>query len=387
MSNQYFMEFSWTKEQQELYNNILLFSKTELNNNIGQREKEHFFPLNEWKLCGKMGLLGLSVPDSYGGIGLNTLTTARVLEAFGYGCQDTGLVFSASAHLFACLMPIVEYGQHKLKQEILPKLSSGEWIGANAITESESGSDVFSMRTKATQQGDYYVLSGTKTYVTNGPVADIFLIYATTNPAYGHMGITGFVVDKQTKGLTVGKAFEKMGLTTSPICPIYLDDCRVPSENIIGSEGQGAEIFKKSMQWERSCLFAGYIGAMQRQLDLVVNYAKERKQFRKPIGKNQAISHRIANMKLRLESARLLLYRACWLMDQGKDAVLEVSMAKLAISEAAIDSGLDAIQIFGGNGFMTENHIERELRNAIPSTIFSGTSEIQRDLIANKLGL
>lgn len=381
------MEFSWTKEQQELYNNILLFSKTELNNNIGQREKEHFFPLNEWKLCGKMGLLGLSVPDSYGGIGLNTLTTARVLEAFGYGCQDTGLVFSASAHLFACLMPIVEYGQHKLKQEILPKLSSGEWIGANAITESESGSDVFSMRTKATQQGDYYVLSGTKTYVTNGPVADIFLIYATTNPAYGHMGITGFVVDKQTKGLTVGKAFEKMGLTTSPICPIYLDDCRVPSENIIGSEGQGAEIFKKSMQWERSCLFAGYIGAMQRQLDLVVNYAKERKQFRKPIGKNQAISHRIANMKLRLESARLLLYRACWLMDQGKDAVLEVSMAKLAISEAAIDSGLDAIQIFGGNGFMTENHIERELRNAIPSTIFSGTSEIQRDLIANKLGL
>lgn len=387
MSNQYFMEFSWTKEQQELYNNILLFSKTELNNNIGQREKEHFFPLNEWKLCGKMGLLGLSVPDSYGGIGLNTLTTARVLEAFGYGCQDTGLVFSASAHLFACLMPIVEYGQHKLKQEILPKLSSGEWIGANAITESESGSDVFSMRTKATQQGDYYVLSGTKTYVTNGPVADIFLIYATTNPAYGHMGITGFVVDKQTKGLTVGKAFEKMGLTTSPICPIYLDDCRVPSENIIGSEGQGAEIFKKSMQWERSCLFAGYIGAMQRQLDLVVNYAKERKQFRKPIGKNQAISHRIANMKLRLESARLLLYQACWLMDQGKDAVLEVSMAKLAISEAAIDSGLDAIQIFGGNGFMTENHIERELRNAIPSTIFSGTSEIQRDLIANKLGL
>lgn len=382
------MDFSWTLEQEDLYKKIYSFARTQLNNSLLEREKEHRFPRDEWNLCGNYGLTGLCVPEQYGGIGLDAVTTARAVEAFGRGCEDAGLVFSVSAHLFACVMPILENSNEELKQTVLPKLSTGEWVGANAITESESGSDVFAMSTKAVRDGDYYLLSGVKTYVTNGPEADILLVYATTNPSHGHLGISGFVVEKNAPGLSIGKPFSKMGLTTSPISPIYLEECRVPVRNLVGAEGEGAKIFRNSMQWERACLFAGYVGMMHRQLDQAIEYAQERRQFRKPIGKNQAISHRIVDMKLRLEAARLLLYQACWAMDQAKeDVITEVSLAKLAISEAAIKSSLDIIQIYGGNGFMTELSIERYLRDSIPSTIFSGTSEIQRDLIAKRLGL
>ncbi len=381
------MEFSWTNEQEEFYTQALSFARTKLNNNLLERETSHQFPMEEWHLCGDFGLLGLCVPEEYGGAGLSALTTSHVIEAFGRGCQDGGLVFSTSAHLFACVMPILEHANKEIKKEIVPLLASGKWIGANAITETEAGSDVFALKTKAERQGDEFILTGSKSYVTNGPVADVFVVYATTNPAHGHMGVSGFIVKKDTPGLVIGKPFSKMGLVSSPICQIYLDECRVPIKYKLGTEGQGGAIFKESMLWERACLFAGYVGLMERQLEQAIDYAKDRRQFRKPIGKNQAISHRIVNMKLRLESAKLLLYRACWLMDQGKDAVLDISMAKIAISEAAIQSGLDLIQIYGGNGFMTENQIERGLRDAIPSTIFSGTSEIQRDLIAIRLGL
>jgi len=381
------MDFSWTKDQEDLYNKILSFSRKQLNESLYEREQQHRFPAAEWLMCGEFGLLGLPVPEEYGGIGLDCLTTALAVEAFGRGCEDGGLVFSASAHLFACVMPIYEYATEEVKKEILPKLCTGKFIGANAITEAEAGSDVFALKSQAVRDGDDYIISGSKTYVTNGPVADIILFYAYTNPKHGHMGVSGFIVEKDRAGLTIGKAFEKMGLTTSPISPIYLDECRVPAKNLLGQEGDGAKIFRESMRWERACLFAGYLGAMERQLDKAVEYAKERRQFRKPIGKNQAISHRIADMKLKMESARMLLYRACWLIDQGKDATLEIALSKLAISESAISSGLDLIQIFGGNGFMKENGIERALRDAIPSTIFSGTSEIQRDLIASRLGL
>lgn len=381
------MEFGWTKEQEELYNKILLFSSKELNHSLFEREQSHQFPLNEWLKCGEFGLTGLSIPEQYGGIGLNTLTTAYSMEAFGRGCLDTGLVFSVAAHLFACLMPILEYANSEVKEQILPNLACGKLIGANAITEAEAGSDVFALKTTIKKQNDHYLVSGVKTYVTNGPIANIFVVYGTTNPSYGHMGITGLIIERDRPGITIGKPFSKMGLTTSPICPIYFDDCLVPINNRLGEEGEGATIFKRSMVWERACLFAGYVGAMHRQLEQTISYAKERKQFRKPISKNQAISHKIVDMKFRLEVARLLLYHACWLVDQDKDPVLEVALSKLAISEAAIQSSLDAIQIFGGNGFMAENGIERDLRNSIPATIFSGTSQIQRELIAMELGL
>jgi alkylation response protein AidB-like acyl-CoA dehydrogenase len=381
------MDFRWTKIQDELYDRVLGLTKEKLNSSTKKREFDYSFNSETWHLFRELGIPGLCIPERYGGMNLDVLTTARVIEALGRGCEDMGMVFSVLAHLFACVMPIFEHGTELLKQEMLPKLCSGEWKGANAITEKEAGSDVFALKTKAVRDGDSYVLKGSKNYVTNGPIADAIVIYASTNPAHGYLGVTAFVVKKNTPGLTIRKPFSKMGLNSTPASAIYLEDCRVPESNRLGNEGQGARIFQSSMQWERACLFAAYVGMMDRQLQQAIAYARSRRQFGKAICKNQAISHRIANMKLRLESARLLLYRACWLFDQGKNSVLDVSMSKLAISEAAITSSLDAIQIHGGIGFMTEFGIEQELRDAIPSTIFSGTSEMQRDLIARELGL
>jgi alkylation response protein AidB-like acyl-CoA dehydrogenase len=381
------MEFRWTETQEEFYRSVLEFAQNSLNSSVKERDKMHTFGREEWASCGKQGLLGMSSPEQYGGIGSDALTAARVMEALGRGCEDRGLVFSIAAHLFACVMPIAEHGSEELKEKFLPRLCSGAWIGANAITESEAGSDVYALKTKALRVDDSYVLSGTKIYVTNGPAADVFLVYATTNPAYGYLGVSAFIVERDTPGLIIGEPFRKMGLKTSPTSSIYLEECRIQASNRLGAEGKGGQIFNSSMKWERSCLFALYAGMMERQLDQCIAFARERRQFGKAIGKNQAISHRIANMKLRLEGARMLLYRACWLLDQGEDALLDVAMAKLAISEAAIHSSLDAIQIHGGVGYDEEAGISRALRDAIPSTIFSGTSEIQRDIVATEVGL
>lgn len=379
------MDFSWTKEQTEIYGRTLQFAREKLN--IEATQQAQTWNKAQWHLCGEIGLLGLCVPMRYQGSGFDALTTACAIEAFGRGCEDMGLVFSVAAHLLACAMPIAEYGSAFLKETLLPNLCSGEQIAANAITETDAGSDIFALKTHAVRDGESYILSGTKSYVSNGPVADILVAYASTNPAHGYLGITAFIVEKHSPGLTLGEPFRKMGLTSTPACQVSFNECHVPTTNRLGDEGQGAHIFKRSMQWERSCLFASYLGMMERQLEQATAYAKERRQFGKPIGKNQAITHRVANMKVRLEAARLLLYRACWLLDQGDDATLAISLAKLAISEAAVQGGLDAIQIHGSLGFDCDFGIERMLRDAIPSTIFSGTSEMQRDIIAHELGL
>ncbi|HEX2909578.1 MAG TPA: acyl-CoA dehydrogenase family protein [Chloroflexia bacterium] len=378
------MDFSWTEAQEALYKQILDFARDTLNR-TGQ---EHtLFSKDHWSLTGREGLPGLSIPPEYGGRGFKSLDTAHLVEAFGRGCHDMGLVFSVAAHLFACAMPIVEFGSPEIKARVLPNLAQAEWVGANAITEPEAGSDVFALKTTAVRDGSDYLLSGVKSYVTNGPIADLFVVYATTNPANGYLGISGFIVEKDRPGLRLGQQISKMGVTSTPACPVYLEECRVPATNRLGAEGQGALIFKSSMQWERACLFAAYLGMLDRQLEQTVAYARTRRQFGKSIGKNQAISHRVADMKLRLEAARLLLYRACWLFDQGKFSILDISLAKLAVSEAAVQSSLDAIQIHGSTGFNTEAGLERMLRDAIPSRIFSGTSEMQRDIIARELGL
>jgi alkylation response protein AidB-like acyl-CoA dehydrogenase len=379
------MDFSWTQEQDQAYDRILSLVQNKLA--AGTTDPHQFWTRAQWFLCGELKLLGLSVPTCYGGCGYDALTTARMLEAFGCGCEDMGLVFSASAHLFACAMPIVEYGNEAIKDNLLSVLCSGIKIGANAITEEDAGSDIFNLKTHASLDGDFYVLEGQKSYVSNGPVADLFVVYAVTNPAHGYLGISAFVVEKDTPGLMIGEPFRKIGLTSTPACQISFDACRIPIANRIGKEGQGSQIFKRSMQWERSCLFAAYLGQMERQLERTITYAKERHQFGKPLGKHQAIAHSIANMKLRLEAARLLLYHACWRFDQGQDALLDISLAKLAVSEAAVMGGLDAIHIHGSTGINCEHGIEQMLRDAIPSTIFSGTSEMQRDIIANELGL
>jgi len=382
------LEFSWSQDQLDLYKRTTAFARSHRNRPVGCASNGSF-PRDVWDACGEFGLLGLSVPTEYGGMGLSALTTAGVQEAFGLGCLDAGLMFSASAHLFACIMPIVEHGSAELKQRILPRLARGSLIAGNAMTESEAGSDISAIATRAVRDGDSYILTGTKNYVTNGPIADVFVTYATLNPEHGFMGVAAFLVERgaDSTGVVVGKPFEKMGLGSSPISTVYFDSCRVPAANMLGAEGQGSSIFQSSMHWERTCLFAGFLGAMERQIADVTDFARRRIQGRRPIGKHQAIAHRIADMRLRHDAAQMLLYRACWLMDSGADASLAVALAKLAISESAIDVGLGSIQIHGGMGYAVESGIEVALRDAVPLTIFSGTSEIQRNIIAAKLGL
>jgi len=376
------MDFAWSDQQIHLFDAALTFAAS-LPSTISNSEE---FRAGFGEL-GEFGALGLCVDERFGGMGLDSLTTARTVEALGQGCPELGLLFSAAAHLFACVVPIVEHGSEALAARVAPRLCSGEWIGANAITEAEAGSDIGRLRTRATRDGDAYVLDGVKSYVTNGPAADLFMVYATVNPEHGFMGVTGFVVERDRPGLRVGEPFETMGLEASPISSLYLDGCRIPVANRVGDEGSGSTIFSESMHYERSCLLAAWLGSMERTLARAIEHARERKQFRRPIGKFQAISHKIVDMKLRLEAARMLLYKACWARDRGDKATIDVALAKLAISEAAIASAVDAIQIFGGAGYIKELGIERVLRDSIPTTIFSGTSEVQRDLVAKNLGL
>jgi alkylation response protein AidB-like acyl-CoA dehydrogenase len=380
------MQFEWTDTQDELYRTVKDFARAELNCELQERRRTHALCERAWRACGRMGLLGLSVPKSCGGGGFDSLTTARVMEAFGEGCEDMGLLFSAAAHLNACAMPIAEHADEDLKRRLLPGLCDGSLIGANAISEANAGSDLAALKTRAVRDGEAYVISGEKSFVTNGAVADVFTVYAITDPSAGYLGISAFVVERSERSVA-GKPFEKFGLTTAQTGPVLFDECRVPVGNLLGAEGQGLRIFNSSMAWERTCLFAGYLGQMQRQLDTTVEYATGRKQFGKPIARNQAVSHRIVDMKVRLEAARMLLYRACWAVDRGMPADLYISIAKLAISEAAVTSALDSIRVHGGLGVTMESGVPQALADSVPCTIFSGTSDLQRNIIARELGL
>jgi alkylation response protein AidB-like acyl-CoA dehydrogenase len=310
-----------------------------------------------------------------------------VMEGLGYGTGDQGLLFSINAHLWTTTMPISLFGTEEQRQRYLPRLSNGEWIGANAASEPEAGSDVFAMRTRVERKGDRYVLNGTKTFVTNAQVADVFSVYATLDPALGPMGITAFLVERNTPGVLISKKLEKMGLRTSPMAEVTFDNCEVPVSNRLGREGRGLAVFESSMEWERGCILANYLGLMKRQLERSVNHAQTRKQFGKSIGKFQSVANLIVDMKVRLDTCRPLVYRIGWLKERDLPAMLESAVAKLYVSEALVANCQDAIQIFGGYGYMVEQGIERELRDAIASKLYSGTSEIQRNLIAKGLGL
>jgi clorobiocin biosynthesis protein CloN3 len=235
--------------------------------------------------------------------------------------------------------------------------------------------------------GEDYVLDGEKSFASNAPVADVLVTYAVTDPEAGYFGVSAFAVPADLPGIELGAPLAKMGLDGCLAGRVRFSGCRVPASHRLGDEGQGSAIFQHSMDWERAVLGALYLGVMRRQLDQCVGHAQSRRQFGSAIGRFQAVSHRIVTMRQRLEGARLLLYRACWLLDHGRDRTGAVALAKLAVSEAAVANGLDAIQVFGGRGYLSEDGIERQLRDAIPATVFSGTSEIQRELVAREEGL
>ena len=381
------MDFSWDKDHLALKKSVIDFAHKELNNGIIKQNHTSDFPRDKWKKCASFGIQGLPMPEEFGGDGLDVLTTILMMEGLGYGCKDNGLIFGINAQIWSVQLPILRFGSEVQKKTYLPKLVSGDLIGAHGMTEPGSGSDSFSLSTRAEKKGDRYVLNGSKTFISNAPVADLFLIFATVNKSRGFWGITAFLIEKGTPGLIVGKPIEKMGLKSSPMGEVFLEDCSVSTEHRLGREGNGAAIFRHSMGWERSCILASCVGTMQRQVDVCIEYAKTRQQFGKQIGKLPSVANRIIDMKIRLETARLLLYKAGWLQTQGQEAGQEIAMAKLYLSECFIQSSLDAIQIHGGYGYTTEYGIEGDLRDSVASRIYSGTSEIQREIIARSMGL
>lgn len=382
------MDFSLTDDQKVLRDAIIGFARSELNEGIRERDRESRFPHDLWRKCGEMGLQGLPVPEEYGGAGQDPLSTAVALEALGYACEDGGLVFALCAHLLACVVPIWMHGTEEQKRRRLPGLCNGSIIAVNAMTEPGSGSDAFAMSTRAERDADGFRINGTKTFSSNGPVADLAVVYAVTDPSAPHFGrSTAFLVDKGTPGFHVGQTFEKMGLRTSSISELVFDDVHVPMDAVLGGVGAGATLFSQSMEWERVCIAATHIGTMQRLLEKAIHQARTRKAFGQPIAKFQAVSHSIVDMKVRLETARLLTYKAAWCLGRARDVAIDASMTKLFVSESLIQNALDTVRVFGGYGFMTEYDVERALRDAVGSTLYSGTSEIQRNIIASWLGL
>ncbi|MFF5246041.1 acyl-CoA dehydrogenase family protein [Streptosporangium sp. NPDC000095] len=346
------------------------------------------FTRERWRAVAELGATGLCLPGEHGGGGLGALDTALCLEALSEGCGDTGLAFAVSAHLLACCVAIRDNAGEEVRAELLPGLASGELIAANAMTEDEAGSDVSRLATTAQRDGDHYVLDGVKSFASNAPMADVLVTYAVTDPALGFLGISAFAVPRDLPGVRVGEPMAKMGLDSCPAGRVEFSGCRVPARFRLGPEGGGSTVFQGSMAWERACLPAVYLGMMEEQLRRAVEHARARRQFGRALGDFQAVSHRLVTMKQRLEGARLLLYRACWALDEkDPDAATAAALSKIAVSEAAVASSLDAIQIFGATGYLGAAGVERQLRDAVPSTIFSGTTEIQRELVARGLGL
>jgi alkylation response protein AidB-like acyl-CoA dehydrogenase len=374
-------------EQRSLKQSVAEFARKELNADLDHRDHDASFPREAWVKCAQLGLLGLPVPSAHGGVDASATTIAAALDGLGYGCADNGLIFSLGAQMWACELPIVHFGTEEQKRRYLPPMCDGSLIAAHAMSEPESGSDAFSLKTTATATGDGWLLNGSKTFATNAPESDVFIVFATTDRRLGFAGLCAFVVERETPGLTVGRPFSKMGLRTSHLSELFFSDCLVPADSLLGKAGAGIVIFNTSMLWERSLILAPAVGTMRRQLERCLAYGRERVQFRQPIGEFQAISHRLADMKLRLETAHLMLYRMAALLDDGSATDLDAALTKLHLSECFVQSSLDALQIHGGYGYVTESGIERDVRDALAGKIYSGTSEMQRNLIATHLGM
>ncbi|HFD2078664.1 acyl-CoA dehydrogenase family protein [Serratia marcescens] len=384
---EFVMDFNLSSEQQALSESAQRFAREVLDQDAHARLSRQVLSLDLWRQAAAYGFTRAPVTTAFGGLGMNALDTALMIEALGKGSRDIGMSFSLCAHLCACVIPLSRFGSEALKARYLEALAAGKLIAANAATEPDAGSDIYAMKSTAQPCEGGYRLNGNKIFITNAPIADIFIVYAKTHPEHGFMGVSAFVLEKGMPGLNVGAVSPKDCLSNCPWSELTFNDVFIPEAQRLGMPGAGGAIFHDSMIWEKGCLSALFIGAMERVFDSALDYAKQRRQFGKAIGQFQSVSNRIIDMKLRLEQCRLMLYRACWKHDRGQDAEIDIAMSKLLISEYAVQSALDAIQIFGGAGMDQELGLVRHLLNVIPSRIFSGTNEIQKEIVARKLGL
>lgn len=352
---------------------------------LQERDRLGLFSRDLWGMLCRRGLHMLPAPETLGGQGHGAADLAAALEALGEHCEDTGLVFALAAHLCACMHPLIQHGSAAQKQDWLPRIAQGGLLGAHAITEDQAGSDVSAMQTVAVRHGDGYRIDGLKRYITNAPVCDFIVVHARTHHSGSFLDFSTFILDRKTPGVHIDtQAHEKVGLRTTAMGDIRFEAVQVGEAQRIGAEGSGGPIFQASMEWERTCLFAMYLGVMRRQLRQTCRRAETRVQFQRPLIEHQAIAHRLADMKLRLEAARLATAKAAWSLDNPPADPSASAISKLLVSDACIRNGLDAVHIHGAAGVMSGD-IERQLRNALPSTLFSGASEVLKNHLVRHL--
>jgi len=380
------VNFDFTEEQAALEKNIETFARREMAPLAKELDQQAKFSWELWRKMGDLGYLGLSMPEEYGGMGLGAIETSLCLEAAGRGGADAGTTLSWAAHVVLAGMPIALFGTEEQKRKYLPKMAAGEWVGAYALTEPNAGSDAGGLTTYAVKKGDKYVLNGSKMFITNGPIADVIIVFASTDKSKGSHGISTFIIEKDFPGFSVGKKLEKMGNCASPTAELIFDNCLVPEQNLLGPMNEGFKsIGHGILTWERAVMMGLWVGLMEQNMELCLRYAQERVQFNRPIAKFQAIQHKLADMKMDIEAARLIMYQVGWLIDQGKSAYLESAVAKLFVTEATMRNVQEAVQIHGGYGLMKEYDVERNYRDAKLGVIGGGSSEIQRGIIAKQM--
>ena len=380
------MEFSWSEDQVRSAEQARVFAERELG---GEGEDAAADAASRfrarWRRCATFGLQALAIPAGYGGLGLNTRTAVRVFEGLGQGCRDNGLLLGLGAQAWSVAKPLELFGTEAQKREWLPRLANGEAVGAFALSETGSGSDAFRMQTRAWPDGDGFRLEGGKAFITNAPVADVFLVFASTAPEAGYFGLTAFLLERGAAGLEVGPALKKMGLETSPMAELRFNHVLLPPPAVLGELGGGSAVLQTTLEWERGCLLAPALGTIQRLLEATTAHCRARKQFGRPIIEFEAVARQLAEVRLRLELSRLLAYQFAWLKDENRAAMVEASMVKLYLSESFRRAAEVALHLHGASGYMREHEYEGCWRDAMASSLYSGTTEMQQNLIAESL--
>ena len=377
------LQYGHSEELGLLRDTVHQFASREIAPRAAAIDQDNQFPADLWKKMGDLGLLGITIPAQYGGSEMGYLAHAIAMEEISRASASVGLSYGAHSNL--CLNQIKLNGSEAQRAHYLPKLCSGEHIGALAMSEPGAGSDVVSMRLRADRQGDNYILNGNKMWITNGPDADVYVIYAKTDPDAGSKGITAFILERDTPGFSRSPKLDKLGMRGSNTCELVFEDCVVPATAILGEEGAGVKVLMSGLDYERAVLSGGPVGILQACLDVVLPYVHEREQFGQPIGEFQLIQGKLADMYARCSASRAYLYAVCEALDRGEQSRKDAAAVILYTAEAATQSALDAIQLLGGNGYINDYPTGRLLRDAKLYEIGAGTSEIRRMLVGREL--
>ena len=377
------MDFSLTKTDQLFLQMIREFAEKEVKPLAAEIDETERFPEETVKKMAALGLMGIPVPKEYGGAGGNNILYTMAVEELSRVCATTGVILSA--HTSLCEAPILEHGTQEQKEKYLPKLASGEWLGAFGLTEPNAGTDASAQQTTAVLEGDHYVLNGSKIFITNGSHAHVYIIFAMTDKSKGTKGISAFIVERDYPGFSVGKKEKKMGIRGSATCELIMENCIVPKENLLGAEGKGFAIAMKTLDGGRIGIASQALGIAQGALDETVKYVKERKQFGKPLSKFQNTQFQLADLATKIDASRLLVRKAAWKKDRKENYSADAAMAKLFAAETAMETTTKAVQMHGGYGYTREYPVERMMRDAKITEIYEGTSEVQRMVIAANL--